>query len=91
MKYEKKKDKEIKDYLEKSVCSRCGGRYNLTLDHIIPISFLMQQLGMTPEESFDWDNFQAMCRKCNTLKAGRFDLSNPKTKQLIIKYANRYC
>jgi len=51
----------------------------------------MQNLGATVEETFDWDNFQALCRKCNTLKSGRFDLSNEKTKPLLIKYINKYC
>lgn len=91
MKYDKQKTKQIEDYLDRHNCVRCNSHKDLTIDHIIPVSFLTTQLGATVEETFDWDNFQSMCRKCNTLKAGRFDLSNEKTKPLLIKYAEKYC
>jgi hypothetical protein len=91
MKYRKEQDREIKAYLSKANCQRFLYKTDLTLDHIIPVSFLTQQLGATVEETFDWDNFQALCRRCNTLKAGRFDLSNVKTKPLLLKYVNQYC
>jgi len=91
MKYNKQQSLEIENYLDRHNCVRCHSSANLTIDHIIPINFLMQNLGATVEETFDWDNFQALCRKCNTLKSGRFDLSNEKTKPLLIKYINKYC
>lgn len=91
MKYDKQKTKQIEDYLDRHNCVRCNSHQDLTIDHIIPVSFLTTQLGATIEETFDWENFQPMCRKCNTLKAGRFDLSNEKTKPLLIKYAEKYC
>lgn len=91
MKYSKQQTDEMKKYLENHNCAMCGSEKDLTIDHIIPISFLFQQFGATKEETYDFDNFQSLCRRCNTLKAGRFELSNPKTKHLIIKYANKYC
>jgi 5-methylcytosine-specific restriction endonuclease McrA len=91
MKYNRKQREEIEKYLDKHNCARCNSTKELTIDHIIPLSFLIQQLGATSEETFDWDNFQPLCRKCNTLKAGRFDLSNEKTKPLLIRYINKYC
>lgn len=91
MKYNRQQREEIEKYLGRHNCTRCHSHQDLTIDHIIPISFLMQQLGATVEETFDWDNFQPLCRKCNTLKSGRFDLSNKKTKPLLIKYINKYC
>lgn len=91
MLYNKEQCKEIKNYLDNSKCARCFSSEELTLDHIIPISFLMQNFGASKEETYDWDNFQPLCRKCNTLKAGRFDLSNEKTKKLLLKYIEIYC
>jgi 5-methylcytosine-specific restriction endonuclease McrA len=91
MRYNRKQTEEIKEYLKSHCCARCQSSKDLTIDHIIPVSFLIQQLGATVEETFDWDNFQPLCRKCNTLKSGRFDLSNKKTKPLLIKYAEKYC
>lgn len=91
MKYSVKQRQEIKEYLDRHNCSRCHSHEDLTIDYIIPIGFLLQQFGATADETYDWDNFQPLCRRCNTLKAGRFDLSNEKTKPLLIKYAKKYC
>jgi 5-methylcytosine-specific restriction endonuclease McrA len=91
MNYSKQQTQKIKSYLDRNNCVRCNSHDQLTIDHIIPVSFLLQNFGATKEETFDFDNFQSMCRKCNTLKGGRFDLSNPKTKPLLIKYAEKYC
>jgi len=91
MLYNKQQRTEIEHYLDRHNCARCSSSKELTIDHIIPVSFLMQNFGATKEETYDWDNFQVLCRKCNTLKAGRFDLSNEKTKKLLLKYIEIYC
>ena len=46
-------------------CAACGGRWNLHLDHIVPVC-----LGGTNEES----NLQCLCRRCNGKK--NFRLTN---------------
>jgi 5-methylcytosine-specific restriction endonuclease McrA len=91
MKYDKDKTKVIKEYLSGKKCERCGSDYELTLDHIIPVDFLIHSLGLTVDETYDYENFQPLCRRCNTLKSGRFDLSDERTKILAIKYINKYC
>lgn len=91
MKYSRRQQEEIEEYIGRHNCTRCNSHENLTIDHIIPLHFLVEQFGATKEETFDWDNFQVMCRRCNTLKSGRFDLSHPKTKILLTKYINKYC
>ena len=91
MLYSKKQSQEIEEYLDRHNCARCNSHENLTIDHIITVAFLMGQFGATKEETFDWDNFQVLCRRCNTLKSGRFDLSHEKTKPLLVKYINKYC
>lgn len=91
MKYNKTQSLKIEEYLDRHNCTRCNSYNDLTIDHIIPLNFLITQLGATIDETFDFDNFQSLCRRCNTLKSGRFDLSNEKTKPLLIKYINKYC
>lgn len=68
-------------------CGRCGriSEY-LTVDHIIPMSFL-QTVGLGAEIGYtDNDNFQLLCRTCNTLKGNRFDFSDPRTMANLKRY-----
>lgn len=91
MKYNKLQQAEIERYLDRHNCTRCTSSQELTIDHIVPVHFLMEQLKMTRDETFDWDNFQPLCRRCNALKSGRFDLADPRTKVILLKYINKYC
>lgn len=76
----------IKD--EGTTC-RCGRRYQLTVDHIIPVSLLIQ-LGLKEVGYDDEENFDIICRFCNTQKAGGLDHNNPKTLPLLKKYLALY-
>jgi 5-methylcytosine-specific restriction endonuclease McrA len=91
MKYNKQWELDKKEFLKDKDCEKCGSSFELTIDHIIPVSFLIEQLGATLDETYDYSNFQVLCRRCNTLKSGRFDLSDNRTKTLLFKYINRYC
>lgn len=73
-------------------CEKCGltdKRY-LSIDHIIPVSIL-KDLYLDTEKSEndliynDEENFQVLCRYCNTQKGERMDIRNPKTKELLLK------
>jgi len=68
------------------VCSSCGVKVSyLTVDHIIPIS-IVNMLDYSNNDVFEnEENFQFLCRPCNTLKASRLDIRNPKTKVLLLK------
>lgn len=66
-------------------CKKCGSNFNLTIDHIIPIDILFL-MGFTKEQTFDEDNFEVLCGKCNANKGNRLDFSNSKTRELLIKY-----
>lgn len=71
------------------VCENCHHKvYTLTVDHIIPVSILLP-LDRTGEIcAEDEDNLQMLCRACNQFKGNNLDIKNPKTKTLLIKYAN---
>lgn len=67
-------------------CKRCHKQDRLTLDHIIPISIVVM-FGFARAETYaDIENLQVLCRGCNTFKGNRLDFSNPKTKELLLKY-----
>ena len=71
-------------------CAKCGRTDHLTVDHIIPVSLLgTMQLPSDPAYE-DSDNFQVLCRWCNSLKANQLDHLNPKTVPLLKKYVKEY-
>lgn len=68
-----------------AVCNRCRRSRELTLDHIVPQQILIM-FGFDTERMWDEENYQVLCRFCNTFKGNRLDFNNPLTKPLIIKY-----
>jgi 5-methylcytosine-specific restriction endonuclease McrA len=71
-----------------AVC-RCGSRFHLTVEHIIPVFFL-EVLGLKEYALNDEENFEIACRYCNAQKAHGFDHHNPKTIPLLKKYLALY-
>jgi len=70
-------------------CSGCDRLVeNMTVDHIIPIAFL-ESVGLTEEKYEDEDNFQLLCRQCNSFKGNRIDMRNPKSIPLLKKYITK--
>lgn len=74
----------------KKPCVKCGRFIDgaMTVDHIVPDSIL-GQLGVDVAVEIDNDNTQLMCRPCNQYKANRLDFTNPKTKEILLKYINK--
>ena len=73
------------DLLElENKCCKCPRTENLTLDHIVPQSILTS-FGIDIDTEVVEDNYQILCRPCNTFKANRLDFSTPKTKEVILK------
>ena len=68
-------------------CEKCGREEFLTLDHIVPISIL-EQLGFNELQDND-ENWQVLCRPCNSYKANRLDFTNYKTKEVLLKYISK--
>ena len=68
-------------------CDRCGTEKDLTVDHIIPESLLVQ-LGLEPRVSYVPQNYGVLCRRCNLFKANRLDYANPKTKPLLKEFVD---
>jgi 5-methylcytosine-specific restriction endonuclease McrA len=71
-------------------CANCKHKVQtLTVDHIIPVSFI-EVLDRTGLLVHEWeDNFQYMCRACNQFKSNRIDITNPKTKELLQALINQ--
>lgn len=72
---------------EGATCLRCGSNQDLTIDHIVPVS-LLEAFQLPVNLLLDDDNFQVLCRRCNWFKSNKMDFSNPRTKELLIKYVN---
>lgn len=68
-------------------CRKCGKLRELSVDHIIPVSFL-EDIGVDSGIYDDEDNFEYLCILCNRYKASRFDMAHPKTVGLLKKYVN---
>ena len=70
-------------------CAKCGGTNELTIDHIIPVSFL-EMMGIFKKHTLSFkkhgNNLQLLCRKCNSLKSFRFDWTDKRTRPLIDFY-----
>ncbi len=69
----------------------CGKGENITVDHIIPRYFLESLYQDLPKNRWtmlyeDEENFQVMCSYCNSKKAHRLDIRNPKTMPLIKRF-----
>lgn len=74
--------------IEKKCCEKCGSNNDLTLDHIVPQSFI-RDLGMNPDYDYNTKNFRLLCRKCNSEKGSHFDFSDLRTEVLIKEYLGR--
>jgi 5-methylcytosine-specific restriction endonuclease McrA len=66
-------------------CEKCGEIEHLTVDHIVPISFL-QQFAITPDPGF-WlkENMTYLCFHCNRKKGAEIDPRDPRTYEVIRK------
>ena len=73
---------------EKDGCAKCPRKDDLTLDHIIPRQILTQ-MGIDVLRFYAPENYQVLCFPCNIFKGNQLDFSNPKTKELIIKYIEK--
>ena len=67
---------------------KCGRRYDLTIDHIIPDK-LLKEFGINIETYFEPRNFRVLCRICNVYKSDRLDFADPRTKKLLLEFINQ--
>lgn len=91
MKLDSIQSKTLKSVIKRDggVCKNCGSINELTIDHIVPISFL-EMMGINRKYSYSFKkhghNLQILCRKCNALKSYRFDWTDERTRPLIDWY-----
>lgn len=67
---------------ESGKCSRCGRTEKLTLDHIVPKSYL-RDFGVNPDHEVIEGNYQLLCNLCNSHKSNKPDFTIPKTKEIF--------
>ena len=68
-------------------CRVCGTDKNLTIDHVVPWSLVSQFTGDNDKFKYgDYDNMEILCKRCNSFKGDRLDFTNPKTKEILLKY-----
>lgn len=65
-------------------CAKCTNTTNLTYDHIIPRSIL-SDFNIDAQVNFWEENSQTLCHACNKRKGNSLDLSNQKTKPLLLQ------
>lgn len=72
-------------------CEKCKRMVGyLTVDHLVPQSFILcldngRELAINDE-----DNFQKLCQPCNKMKGAAWDFTNRKTITLLEKYLKPY-
>ena len=68
-------------------CTKCHTQCEtLSVDHIIPVS-LLDAIGLRYEGVYnDAENYDLLCRRCNTIKGPRLDFDHPRTFALLEKY-----
>lgn len=69
-------------------CEKCERTDNLTIDHIIPASFV-KEFGIDEIKTFMPENYRVLCRICNHYKGDRLDFSDKRTKELLIKFLEK--
>lgn len=73
-------------------CRKCGDTRNPTVEHIIPVHWVMQFcLPMSQNDATtEWEeNFEVLCAVCNREKGGTIDPRHPKTWVLLKELAEK--
>lgn len=69
-------------------CAKCGLTRFLTVDHVVPVSWLQAFIPMDrmTEATFEMEeNFELLCRYCNQMKRNFIDPRNPKVYAVLEK------
>ena len=65
-------------------CARCESKEKLTLDHIVPKSYV-RDFGVYPDYETIEGNYQLLCNLCNSAKSNKPDFTVPKTKEILLQ------
>jgi hypothetical protein len=79
----------------KDECVICGATEDLTQDHILPKWFALGVVNLGfrvrtsnfPEKYRKIPKYQSLCGKCNRLKSGVIDYSNPRVRAYMKQLA----
>lgn len=68
-------------------CNKCKRLVNyLTVDHIVPQSFVICLDNGRDIAINDEHNFQKLCQPCNRMKGASWDFTDPRTIYLLQRY-----
>ena len=72
-------------------CQKCNREVGyLTVDHIVPQSFVLCLDNGKSLAINDEDNFQKLCQPCNKMKGASWDFTDTRTINLLKKYLADY-
>ena len=87
--------KEAREKLAKKhkLCTSCGSKDNLTVDHIIPVAVL-KLFGIRRLATYDYEkhkkNLTLLCHTCNQAKGNKVDLSDKKIRRILLWYIKNH-
>jgi len=75
-------------------CAKCGHRHHLSVDHIVPVSWIEQFIPLPDQNAAPWEpgnhpaheweeNFELLCTYCNRMKGNSIDPRNPKVYEIL--------
>ena len=73
-------------------CQVCQWKANLTIDHIIPVSYL-KNMGFYSIETMTRrhrKNLELLCPQCNNKKGDKINLTDKRTRKLLVWYLKNY-
>ena len=72
-------------------CQKCKRVVDyLTVDHIVPLAFILCLDNGKNLAKDDEDNFQKLCQPCNKMKGAAWDFTDNKVIKLLEKYIQPY-
>lgn len=72
-------------------CEKCNRVVSyLTVDHIVPMSFVLCLDNGKNLAHSDEENFQKLCQPCNKMKGASWDFTDSRVIELLNKYTEPY-
>ena len=74
-------------------CAKCGQSHHLSVDHVVPVSWVQQfiplpdgeDVGLSDPAAWWEENFQLLCLYCNRFKGNSIDPRDPRVYEVLEK------